>query len=125
MLFMISMLQKGITVLLINLDGNTSVEADVTFDNNAKSLRKMFSHSNMMELPLASETAREEYHLTPQDGNIHSQIMVLNGKPLRVNSAGDIPPLDPIYVNSSEPINVAPFSIVFAHLPHVVVTACG
>ncbi|KAK7354445.1 hypothetical protein VNO80_19908 [Phaseolus coccineus] len=118
---------RGITVLLINLDGNTSVEADITFDNNAKSLRlrKMSSHSNMMELPLASETAREEYHLTPQDGNIHSQIMVLNGKPLRVNSAGDIPPLDPIYVNSSEPINVAPFSIVFAHLPDVVVTACG
>jgi len=85
----------------------------------------MSSHSKMMELPLASESAREEYHLTPEDGNIHSQIMVLNGKPLRVNSDGDIPPLDPIYVNSSEPINVAPFSIVFAHLPDAVATACG
>ncbi|CAJ1975615.1 unnamed protein product [Sphenostylis stenocarpa] len=118
---------KGITVLLINLDGNTTVEADVTFNNNAKSLRlrKMSSHSNMMQLPLAYETAREEYHLTPQDGNIHSQIMVLNGNALRVNSAGDIPPLDPIYVNSSEPIRVAPFSIVFAHLSGAVVTACG
>ena len=120
-------LQKGITVLLINLDSNTTVEAEVTFNNNAESLRhrKMSSHSKRMELPLASETAREEYHLTPQDGDIHSQTMVLNGKALSVNSDGDIPPLEPIYVNSSEPIRVAAFSIVFAHLPGAVVSACG
>ncbi|KAG4957214.1 hypothetical protein JHK85_043594 [Glycine max] len=118
---------KGITVLLINLDSNTTVEAEVTFNNNAESLRhrKMSSHSKRMELPLASETAREEYHLTPQDGDIHSQTMVLNGKALSVNSDGDIPPLEPIYVNSSEPIRVAAFSIVFAHLPDAVVSACG
>ncbi|KAH1042213.1 hypothetical protein GLYMA_09G091100v4 [Glycine max] len=118
---------KGITVLLINLDSNTTVEAEVTFNNAAKSLRhrKMSTHSKVMELPLASETAREEYHLTPQDGDIHSQIMVLNGNPLSVSSDGDIPPLEPINVNSSEPIRVAPFSIVFAHLPDAVVSACG
>ncbi|KAL2327417.1 hypothetical protein Fmac_020844 [Flemingia macrophylla] len=118
---------KGITVLLINLDSKTTVEAEVTFNHDAKSLRhrKMSSHSEMMELLVASETSREEYHLTPQDGDIHSQIMVLNGKALSVNSDGDIPPLEPLYVNSSEPIRVDPFSIVFVHLPDALVAACG
>lgn len=87
----------------------------------------MSDHSKVMELPFlhATETAREEYHLTPHDGNIHSQIMVLNGNTLTVNSDGDIPSLEPIYVNSSTPIVVAPFSIVFAHIPDAVVTACS
>ncbi|KAK7411680.1 hypothetical protein VNO78_03116 [Psophocarpus tetragonolobus] len=117
---------KGITVLLINLDSSTTVEAEVNFNNNARSLRhrKVSSHS-MMELPLASETERQEYHLTPQDGDIHSQIMELNGNALSVNSDGEIPSLEPVYVNSSEPIRVAPFSIVFAIIPDADVSACS
>ncbi|KAK7304723.1 hypothetical protein VNO77_42610 [Canavalia gladiata] len=119
---------KGITILLINLDSSTTVEAEVSFDNtNGLRHRKMSYNSEMMELPLhsESETAREEYHLTPQDGNIHSQIMLLNGNPLSVNSDGEIPPLEPLYVDSSEPIRVAPFSIVFAHVPGAAVSACS
>ena len=88
----------------------------------------MSDNSKFMVLPLhsASEKAREEYHLTPQDGDIHSQIMVLNGKALTVNSADDdIPNLEPLYVNPSEPIRVAPFSIVFAHIPDADVAACS
>lgn len=87
----------------------------------------MSDNSKIMKLPLhsSSVTAREEYHLTPQDGNIHSQIMVLNGNVLSINSDGDIPPLEPLYVNSSKPITVAPFSIVFSHIPDAVVPACG
>lgn len=70
------------------------------------------------------ETAREEYHLTAKDGNLHSQTMLLNGKILNVNSSGNIPNLEPSYVNSSEPIVVGPFSIVFAHIPYVGPPAC-
>jgi heparanase 1 len=83
--------------------------------------------SKLMKLPVdsTSETAREEYHLTPQDGNLHSQIMLLNGNVLSVNSDGDIPRLEPLYVNSSKPIRVAPFSIVFSHIPDAVVPACS
>ncbi|KAL2327419.1 hypothetical protein Fmac_020846 [Flemingia macrophylla] len=122
---------KGITVLLINLDSNTTVEAEAeaTFNNNnnPKSLRhrKLSIQSEVMNLAVASGIAREEYHLTPQGGDIHSQIMLLNGNALSVNSAGDIPPLEPLYVNSSEPIRVDPFSIVFVHLPYAVVAACS
>ena len=67
---------------------------------------------------------REEYHLTAKDGNLHSKVMLLNGKELSVDSSGDIPLLTPLYVNSSEPITVAPYSIVFIHLPHFTVSAC-
>ena len=68
---------------------------------------------------------RREYHLTPKDGNLHSQIMLLNGNILTVNSAGDIPPLIPLYVDSSKPIVVRPQSIVFAHIPDVLLLACS
>lgn len=80
-----------------------------------------------MKLPLrsTSETAREEYHLTSPNGNLHSQIMLLNGNVLTVNSDGDIPALEPIFVNSSKPIRVAPFSIVFSHIPDAVLSACS
>jgi len=84
-------------------------------------------NSKIMKLPLQSsvENSREEYHLTPQGGNIHSQVMLLNGNVLSVNSDGDIPPLKPLYVSSSKPIRVSPFSIVFSHIPDAVVPACG
>ncbi|CAL5186902.1 unnamed protein product [Lathyrus oleraceus] len=117
---------KGITILLINLDNSTTIEA--TFGNtNSLWYRKMSYSSKVMKLPLLSdsETTREEYHLTAQNGNIHSQIMLLNGNVLTVNSDGEIPPLEPIIVNSSKPIRVAPFSIVFSHIPDAVLSACS
>ncbi|KAF3453060.1 hypothetical protein FNV43_RR03493 [Rhamnella rubrinervis] len=122
---------KGITVLLINLDDSTTIHAKVAF-NSTWSLqhkhRRHRSHkSKLIKLPPRSfkgETAREEYHLTAEDGKLHSQTMLLNGEILNVNSSGDIPNLEPSYVNSSEPIVVGPFSIVFAHIPYVEPPAC-
>lgn len=70
------------------------------------------------------EAFREEYHITAKDGNLHSQTVLLNGKILSVNSSGNIPSLEPQHVNSSEPIMVAPFSIVFIHIPNIVLPAC-
>lgn len=74
---------------------------------------------------IIGEGTREEYHLTAKDGDLHSQTMLLNGKILAVNSTGDIPPLEPIYVNESDPIAVAPFSIVFAQIPYINFPACN
>jgi len=71
------------------------------------------------------EPARREYHLTAPERNLHSQIMLLNGKVLSVNSAGEIPALEPIYVDSTKPITVGPVSIVFAHIPNVLLAACS
>lgn len=123
-------MQKGLTVLLMNLDNTTTIEAKVEL-NSTFSLRHTKhrkSHKRVIsQLPWASngEIQREEYHLTAKDGNLHSQTMLLNGNVLQVNSTGDLPPLEPILVNSTEPITVAPYSIVFVHMRSVVVPACS
>ncbi|PON68547.1 Glycoside hydrolase [Parasponia andersonii] len=125
---------KGITVLLSNLDNSTTVLAKVAFNGTWSLLRKHRSHhqsstshrTKTIKLPRAvkSENVREEYHLTAKDGNLQSRNMLLNGNILSVDSSGDIPTLDPIYVYSSKPIVVRPFSIVFVHIPYVVLPAC-
>ncbi|KAI8570610.1 hypothetical protein RHMOL_Rhmol01G0049000 [Rhododendron molle] len=124
---------QGITLLLINLDNTTTVQTKVAF-NGTRILRqqrhKHRSHGHREKVVRVHqqrkkiEMVREEYHLTAKDDNLHSQIMLLNGEILSVNSTGHIPPLVPVKVNSSEPITVAPFSIVFSHIPNVVLPAC-
>ncbi|XP_052199348.1 heparanase-like protein 3 [Diospyros lotus] len=120
----------GISLLLINLDNSTTVQAKVSFNGTLALQHRHKSHGHrkrMARLPRVSkrgERTREEYHLTAKDGNLHSQVMLLNGNILSVNSSGHIPPLEPASVNSTEPITIAPFSIVFAHIPYVVLPAC-
>ncbi|KAK0571158.1 hypothetical protein LWI29_011910 [Acer saccharum] len=118
---------KGITLLLINLDNSTTVQANVKFNNTSSLRHKHKAHKkHLIELPQGSVNgnSREEYHLTAKDGNIHSQTMLLNGNILSVTSSGDIPPLEPLLVNSTEAITVAPFSIVFVHMPYIDLPAC-
>ena len=116
-------------MLLINLDNSTTVQVHVTLNytgilhhkhkhHSHRSIKSHRSHNTRI-IQLPDDATREEYHLTAKDGNLHSQTMLLNGNILDVNSSGDIPPIEPIHVNLSEPISVAPFSIVFVHLPYV------
>ncbi|KVI00520.1 Glycoside hydrolase, catalytic domain-containing protein [Cynara cardunculus var. scolymus] len=131
---------KGITVLLMNLDNSTSFDVKLSV-NSTWRLHKHRSHTHRHHhhhrhhtTKHAHETktggkririrTRQEYHLTAKDGNLHSQVMMLNGKELTINESGDIPSLEPLYTNSSEPITVAPYSIVFAHIPHFTLRAC-
>ncbi|XP_062078209.1 heparanase-like protein 3 [Humulus lupulus] len=134
---------RGIMVLLSNLDNSTTVLAKVAFNGTWSLRRKHRSHhtsssashktrishrAKAIKIPRAnkqkSEPVREEYHLTAKDGNLQSRTMLLNGNILTLDSSGSIPSLDPIYINSSTPIVVRPFSIVFVHIPHVVLPAC-
>ncbi|XVF48008.1 hypothetical protein PTKIN_Ptkin03bG0155600 [Pterospermum kingtungense] len=128
---------KGITLLLINLDNSTTVQAKLAFNStmtlpyNHRSRTLQHKHefhrTMIIQLPqgTAAEIRREEYHLTAKDGNLHSQTMLLNGNILSVDSSGIIPPLEPLHVISPKPISVAPLSIVFTHLPDVIVPACN
>ncbi|CAL0325663.1 unnamed protein product [Lupinus luteus] len=100
---------KGITILLLNL-GNSTVLAEVSL--------------NFTKPPHDHVKFREEYHLSSQSQNIHSQVMLLNGQILSVNKDGAIPPLKPINVDPSKPIVVTPLSVVFAHIPDVIIPAC-
>ncbi|OVA19193.1 Glycoside hydrolase [Macleaya cordata] len=120
---------QGITLLLINLDGNTTAEVRITTKTTASKRTQTLksqhgSSGSRIQYSKTAEIIREEYHLTAKDGDLHGQTMLLNGKILAVNSSGEIPPLEPIFVNSTEPINVAPYSIVFAHIPMIDLPAC-
>ncbi|GLT29619.1 hypothetical protein SLA2020_044730 [Shorea laevis] len=118
---------KGITMLLINLDNTTTVQAKVAFNSSWTLQHKSKHHrKTIIRLPQGSITGivREEYHLTAKDGNLHSQTMLLNGNILSVDSSGNIRHLQPVHVNSTGPVIVAPFSIVFVHMPDVILPAC-
>ncbi|KAL4318214.1 hypothetical protein GQ457_18G003810 [Hibiscus cannabinus] len=127
---------KGITLLLINLDNSTTVQAKLVFNSTMTLRHKHRSRTShhkhkihrttVIKLPKGTDAKirREEYHLTAKDGNLQSQTVLLNGNILSVNSSGIIPPLEPLRINSAKPIVVAPLSIVFAHMPDVTVAAC-
>ncbi|KAL6985241.1 heparanase [Sarracenia purpurea var. burkii] len=123
---------KGIALLLINLDGNTTVQVGVsvanTTANGAQKLRQPHhargKFTRMHRHQIIGEITREEYHLTAKDGDLHSQTVLLNGKVLTATSSGIIPPLQPMHVNLSAPVTVSPFSIVFVHIPSIHVPAC-
>ena len=125
-------LQQGITLLLINLDGNTTTEVVVTTKSAfVRSLKHHFhsraSRTKFNHVPPTSKTnqfARDEYHLTAPSRNLHSRVMLLNGNVLAVDQNGNIPKLEPIRVDGSEPITVAPYSIVFAHIPYFYAPGC-
>lgn len=117
-------LQNGITLLLINLDNTTTVQVGVsveklTLEQAVRLTRKtQFSgRYREEEGETANEMSREEYHLTAKDGDLHSRTMLLNGEILQLNSSGQIPPLNPRSVDVSQPITVAPYSILFAQIP--------
>ncbi|RVX19647.1 Heparanase-like protein 3 [Vitis vinifera] len=114
----------GITLLLINLDGNTTLRVQVSTENDGNNRTSTLQSKNQTQRSNFAST-REEYHLTAKDGNLHSQTLLLNGKVLTVNSSGSIPPLEPISVSSLDPITVAPFSVVFARFPDVNYPACS
>lgn len=68
---------------------------------------------------------REEYHLTPKDGNILSDVLLLNGAALKLTEASGIPPMEPVIVDAALPIKIAPHSIVFALLKGFKAKACA
>ncbi|KAD5317772.1 hypothetical protein E3N88_17718 [Mikania micrantha] len=113
----------GITLLLINLDKTTTIDVNLLTNSRLKS--RPHIELAIQDTKTSDSRTREEYHLTAKDGNLHSQTMMLNGNELTVNPDGNIPPLQPMLVSSLEPISVAPYSIVFAHIPYLTLNACG
>uniref|UniRef100_A0A804NWT1 Heparanase-like protein 3 n=1 Tax=Zea mays TaxID=4577 RepID=A0A804NWT1_MAIZE len=49
---------------------------------------------------------REEYHLAPKDGDLQSQQVLLNGHVLATDADGDIPELEPVRVDGTQPVTV-------------------
>ncbi|KAJ4974436.1 hypothetical protein NE237_007610 [Protea cynaroides] len=129
----------GIVLLLINFSNNTEVR--VTVQNNMninlhveeKTIHRDNSFMHGLKKTVSwigrkaadEEGLREEYHLTPKDGYLRSQTMVLNGTPLELTEDEDIPILEPVLVNVKFPILVAPLSIAFVAFPDFEAGACN
>ncbi|GMG98981.1 hypothetical protein Nepgr_000821 [Nepenthes gracilis] len=104
----------GIALLLLNLDGNATVQVGIstesgliTSQNERKSYSSKFSGNTRRFnlpgiIPGIHGRKRKEYHFTAQDGNLHSQTVLLNGKVLSVSSSGEIPPLEPAILSTIE-----------------------
>lgn len=131
------MLQKGITLLLINMSNRTSFRVNT---RNSMSLKLQGNHppkrENIVVRTLKRAVSfvgvrssneplfREEYHLTPKDGVLQSQTVLLNGVPLENTENGDIPALKPALVDVTTPVSVAPYSIAFIVYPNFDAPVC-
>ncbi|KAL3840531.1 hypothetical protein ACJIZ3_025122 [Penstemon smallii] len=104
---------KGVSILLINMSNSTSFEVSLLDDMN------LYSRGN------GDRNGREEYHLTPKDGNIQSDMLLLNGTPLKLTETFEIPAMNPLLVDDTLPIRVAPDSIVFVTLKGFKAPACA
>ncbi|KAK7274916.1 hypothetical protein RIF29_16017 [Crotalaria pallida] len=95
--------------------------------SNSTSFNLSLVNDMSLHTPATSVGAqtREEYHLTPKDGNIQSDIMLLNGTPLKLTESLDIPELKPNLVDLSSPIKLVPDSIVFVCIKSFKAQACS
>uniref|UniRef100_A0A803L7V3 Heparanase-like protein 2 n=1 Tax=Chenopodium quinoa TaxID=63459 RepID=A0A803L7V3_CHEQI len=98
--------KPGVTLLLINMSNSTTFNVDLVNDHN------LFPEPRMTNTrPWLQE--REEYHITPKDGNIRSNQVLLNGKLLTLTQTSNIPEMKPVFVTTFSPIKIAPHSFVF------------
>ncbi|XP_054824806.1 heparanase-like protein 1 [Prosopis cineraria] len=106
--------KAGVSVLLINMSNSTSFNVTVNIDMNLYPNQQVFNSEK-----------REEYHLTPKDGNIQNDVVLLNGQVLSLTESKDIPSIEPVLVDPSSPINVAAHSIVFARFNNLNAPVCA
>ncbi|CAN0896059.1 Heparanase-like protein 1 [Linum grandiflorum] len=130
--------REGITLLLINLSNNTDFEVNIKSSSDSElTLEESVGRSNSFAdrlkrsiLWIGSEASdesllREEYHLSPKDGNLQSQEMVLNGVPVQVTEKGEMPTLKPLRSRLSSGLFVGSLSISFIVLPNFDAPACA
>ncbi|KDP41275.1 hypothetical protein JCGZ_15682 [Jatropha curcas] len=110
--------KPGVALLLINMSNHTTFRVTVLNDHNP------YPGDSKLKY-YGEEQQREEYHLTPKDGNIQSDVLLLNGTPLKLTSSLDIPAMEPKLVTSSSPITIAPDSIVFVVIRNLRASACA
>ncbi|XVE85775.1 hypothetical protein DITRI_Ditri17bG0118100 [Diplodiscus trichospermus] len=110
--------KPGISLVLINLSKDLSYWVNLAHDLNLHlhSLRRNLksAHGVRPNFDFEDYQNREEYHLTPKDGNIQSDVVLSNGTPLKLRDSSDIPNMNLKHVDGFAPISVAARSIVFA-----------
>ncbi|KAL2337317.1 hypothetical protein Fmac_011763 [Flemingia macrophylla] len=108
----------GVTVLLINMSNSTTFNISLVDDMNLNPILETVPGR-------IQKTMREEYHLTPKEGNIQSDVVLLNGTPLQLKKSLDIPEMKPQLIDASSPIIAKPDSIIFIHTKSFKAPTCG
>ncbi|KAM7471448.1 hypothetical protein LguiA_009631 [Lonicera macranthoides] len=130
--------RAGVTLLLINLSNHTDYKINVETstginphvkDRTSKGEISFAQGLKKTVLWVGSKStdealSREEYHLTPKDGDIRSKTMILNGKQVELTDGGDIPALDSLLLDVNSPISIAPLSIKFIVFPNFNAPGC-
>ncbi|CAL8994647.1 unnamed protein product [Prunus brigantina] len=112
--------QKGITLVLINMSNTTTFDVAVHPSYNLYlGPIRVRKHGRIVG------REREEYHLTPEGGNIQSDVVLLNGNPLKLTNSSDIPKMKPKLVDPTSAISVAADSIVFVSIKDFHAPACA
>ncbi|GAB2297157.1 hypothetical protein Dimus_031269 [Dionaea muscipula] len=110
--------KPGVTVLLINMSNSTTFKLSLVNDFN------LHPPTNTT-VQTQAKNKREEYLLTPQDGNIQSDVVLLNGEPLKLTKKNGIPEMNPKLADPSSPIVLMPHSILFATIRDFQAPACA
>lgn len=108
------MFQPGVTLLLINMSNSTTFDVEILPEFEVQS-----------ETKSTGAPKREEYHLTPEGGNIQSDVLLLNGTPLKLTKSSDIPEMQPKLVDPTSAISVAPDSFVYVSIKDFHAPACA
>ncbi|XP_059644837.1 heparanase-like protein 1 [Cornus florida] len=130
--------RAGVTLLLINLSNQTkfhitvenSMGINLAIKEDTRHMDRSFWHGIKKRVAWVGSKAldgpifREEYHLTPNNGNLRSKTVLLNGTPLEISGGGDIPSLNPVLVDISSLLYIPPLSIKFIALSHFEAKGC-
>ncbi|XP_030938386.1 heparanase-like protein 1 isoform X2 [Quercus lobata] len=128
----------GVTLLLLNLSKqsefiitvynrvnvNMQGKKSILLKRSSKFGHKQKNSRDKKKKASDGLSYREEYHLTPKDGDIQSQTSVLNGNPLNVTN-GELPILHPVLNDDNSPIYILPLSIAFIVIPNFEAPACA
>ncbi|KAI5648250.1 hypothetical protein M9H77_34255 [Catharanthus roseus] len=130
--------REGVTLLLINLSNQTEFRVDIQsvarwgmlIEEKTNSKKHSFAHRLKKTVSWIGKKSgdvnllREEYHLSPKDGDLQSKNMLLNGNVLELMEGGSIASLSPSLVNVKSPISIGPLSIKFIALRNFNAPAC-
>ena len=104
------------------MSNSTTFEVEIFPDFN---LHPWQRNEEQLDTKSAGAPMREEYHLTPEDGNIQSDVLLLNGTPLKLTESFDIPEMQPKLVDPTSTVSVAPDSFVFVSIKDFHAPACA
>ncbi|KAG6557785.1 hypothetical protein Mapa_000552 [Marchantia paleacea] len=125
----------GLALLVLNYSNTTKHNLDVSLlgfstPTELHNYRKLVADEECETASCHKDTEgssgslRLEYHMSPANGMITSQTVLLNGQPLQITPSGQVPTLSPMSVDSSSPISLDPLTYAYVVISNANAPAC-